>query len=211
MGTIKVNCFVVGSVQTNFYFIHREGSGEAIVFDPADLGDRLCDELDKRGIEVKAIFLTHAHFDHIMGLAAMKERTGAPVYACIHEKRLCESANLNQSAFFGKPCTASVDHYLEDNEEVTAAGITLRTLHTPGHTEGSCAYYIEEENILISGDTLFEGSIGRSDFPTGDQETLLASIRTRLYTLPDDTTVFSGHGNSTTIAYEKKHNWFVRA
>ena len=208
---IKVNCFMVGMVQTNFYFLYREGSSETIVFDPADLGDRLYEELEKRGLTVKAIFLTHAHFDHIMGLEALKERTGAPVYACIHEKRLCESASLNQSVSIGRPCIAEVDHCLEDGEEITCAGITMRVIHTPGHTEGSCAYYIEDGHILISGDTLFQQSIGRSDFPTGNGETLAESIRTRLYTLPDDTSVFSGHGDVTTIGYEKKHNWFVRA
>ncbi|MDO5131730.1 MAG: MBL fold metallo-hydrolase [Eubacteriales bacterium] len=208
---IKVNCFVVGMVQTNFYFLYREGSSETIVFDPADLGGRLCDELEKRGLTVKAIFLTHAHFDHIMGLEEMKERTGAPVYACIHEKRLCESPRLNESVSIGRPCTVSVDHWVDDGDEVECAGIRLRTIFTPGHTEGSCAYYIEDGHILISGDTLFQSSIGRSDLPTGDQDTLFKSIRTRLYTLPDDTTVFSGHGDETTIAYEKKHNWFVRA
>ena len=207
---IKVNCFVVGMVQTNFYFLHREDSKETIVFDPADLGDRIYEELEKLGLDVRAIFLTHAHFDHIMGLEALKKRTGAPVYACIHEKAVCEDAYLNQSSTIGRPCTVDPDFYLEDNEEVTVAGITMKTLFTPGHTEGSCAYYIEDGHILISGDTLFQGAIGRSDLPTGDGETLLESVRTRLYTLPDDTTVFSGHGDTTTIGYEKKHNWFVR-
>jgi glyoxylase-like metal-dependent hydrolase (beta-lactamase superfamily II) len=210
-GTIKVNCFVVGMVQTNFYYLHRENSKETIVFDPADLGDRLYEELDKLGLQVKAIFLTHAHFDHIFGVEALKARTGAPVYACIHEKNLCESPRLNQSQMTGRPCTVSPDFYLKDNEEVTIADITMKTIFTPGHTEGSCAYYIEDGHILISGDTLFQGSIGRSDMPTGDGETLLESIRTRLYVLPDDTVVFSGHGDTTTIGYEKKHNWFVRA
>ena len=210
-GTIKVNCFVVGMVQTNFYYLHRENSTETIVFDPADLGDRLYEELEKLGLEVKAIFLTHAHFDHIFGVEALKARTGAPVYACIHEKNLCESPRLNQSQMTGRPCTVSPDFYLQDNEEVTIADITMKTIFTPGHTEGSCAYYIEDGHILISGDTLFQGSIGRSDMPTGDGETLLESIRTGLYVLPDDTVVFSGHGDTTTIGYEKKHNWFVRA
>ena len=208
---VKVNCFVVGMVQTNFYFLYREGSTETIVFDPADMGDRLCEELEKRGLQVKAIFLTHAHFDHIMGLDALKARTGAPVYACIHEKRLCESSRLNQSYMTGRPCTVAPDFWLEDNEEVTVAGITMKTIFTPGHTEGSCAYYIEDGHILISGDTLFQGSIGRSDLPTGNGETLADSIRTRLYVLPEDTTVFSGHGGETTIGYEKRNNWFVRA
>ena len=208
---IKVNCFMVGMVQTNFYYLHREGSKETIAFDPADLGDRICDELDKQGLEVKAIFLTHAHFDHIMGLEAMKNRTGAPVYIGVHEKRLCESPQLNQSISVGRPTVVKADHFLEDGDTVTVAGITLKTIFTPGHTEGSCAYYIEDGDILISGDTLFQGSIGRSDLPTGDGELLMNSIRTRLYTLPDDTVVFSGHGDSTTIGYEKTHNWFVRA
>ena len=207
---VKVNCFVVGMVQTNCYFLYREGSKETVVFDPADMGARLYDELVKRGLEVKAIMLTHAHFDHILGLDALKEKTGAPVYVCIHVNRLCESPQLNKSASIGRPCTVSPDHYLDDGQEVTVAGITMRTIFTPGHTEGSCAYYIEDGHILISGDTLFEGSIGRSDLPTGDQETLFESIRTKLYKLPDDTAVFSGHGNETTIGYEKKHNWFVR-
>ena len=208
---IKVNCFMVGMVQTNFYYLHREGSKETIAFDPADLGDRICDELDKQGLEVKAIFLTHAHFDHIMGLEAMKNRTGAPVYIGVHEKRLCESPQLNQSTSVGRPTVVKADPFLEDGDTVTVAGITLKTIFTPGHTEGSCAYYIEDGDILISGDTLFQGSIGRSDLPTGDGELLMNSIRTRLYTLPDDTVVFSGHGDSTTIGYEKTHNWFVRA
>lgn len=210
-GTVKVNCFLVGMVQTNFYFVHRENSKDTIVFDPADLGDRLYEELVKRDLTVKAIFLTHAHFDHIMGLAALREKTGAPVYVCVHEKRLCESPQLNQSVVLGRPITVEPDFYLEDGEEVTIAGITLRTIFTPGHTEGSCAYYIEDGHILISGDTLFQSSIGRSDLPTGDGETLLESIRTRLYTLPEDTAVFSGHGDVTSIGYEKKNNWFVRA
>ena len=129
-GTIKVNCFVVGMVQTNFYYLHRENSTETIVFDPADLGDRLYEELEKLGLEVKAIFLTHAHFDHIFGVEALKARTGAPVYACIHEKNLCESPRLNQSQMTGRPCTVSPDFYLQDNEEVTIADITMKTIFT---------------------------------------------------------------------------------
>ena len=222
---IKVNCFVVGMVQTNFYYLHREDSKEAIVFDPADLGDRLYEEMEKQGLKIKAIFLTHAHFDHIMGLEALKERSGAPVYACIHEKRLCESARLNQSQMIGRPCTVEPDFYLEDNQEVTVADITMKVLFTPGHTEGSCAYYIEDGNILISGDTLFQGSVGRSDLPTGDVRlcwnrsghafTFFRTIQPyspdtvirRRSVMKKSTTGLSGHDPHGTPSASTQHRW----
>ena len=214
MQKIILGCYVVGMVQTNFYFLHREGETDTIVFDPADYGKEIYEELAKQGLEVKAIFLTHGHFDHIMGVKALKEACGAPVYASALERDLLEDPDLNTSSGFGRSCRVTPDHLLIDGESVTAAGITLKMLSTPGHTEGSCCYYMDGNEtggdpILISGDTLFEESVGRTDLPTGDMHDLVDSIRTKLYVLPDNTQVFCGHGGNTTIGHEKKFNYFV--
>ena len=212
MKKIRIGCYVVGMVQTNFYFLDLEGEKETIVFDPADYGKEIYDELTRQGLEIKAIFLTHGHFDHIMGVKALKEACGAPVYASALEKDLLTDPYLNTSAQYGRSCVVEPDHWLIDGETVTAAGITLRMISTPGHTEGSCCYYIEEtggDPILLSGDTLFENSVGRTDLPTGDMHDIVESIRTKLYKLPDNTQVYTGHGGSTTIEHEKKYNYFV--
>ena len=212
MKKIRIGCYVVGMVQTNFYFLHVEGEKETIVFDPADYGKEIYDELTRQGLEIKAIFLTHGHFDHIMGVKALKEACGAPVYASALEKDLLTDPYLNTSAQYGRSCVVEPDHWLIDGETVTAAGMTLRMISTPGHTEGSCCYYIEEtggDPILLSGDTLFENSVGRTDLPTGDMHDIVESIRTKLYKLPDNTQVYTGHGGSTTIEHEKKYNYFV--
>ena len=212
MKKIRIGCYVVGMVQTNFYFLHLEGEKETIVFDPADYGKEIYDELTRQGLEIKAIFLTHGHFDHIMGVKALKEACGAPVYASALEKDLLTDPYLNTSAQYGRSCVVEPDHWLIDGVTVTAAGITLRMISTPGHTEGSCCYYIEEtggDPILLSGDTLFENSVGRTDLPTGDMHDIVESIRTKLYKLPDNTQVYTGHGGSTTIEHEKKYNYFV--
>lgn len=209
---ILVGSFVIGAIYTNFYYLHREDSKECIVFDPADLGDQIYEELTgKQGLSIQAILLTHAHFDHIGGVAALKERCRANVYASELEKRLCASSELNHSALHGRPCTVKPDVWLRDGEELTLAGITLRVLSTPGHTEGSCCYYIEDAGegahpILISGDTLFAQSYGRTDLPTGSESAIQRSIRDKLLVLPDDTDVYPGHEQTTTIAFEKKYN-----
>ena len=215
MEKIKIGCYVIGMVQTNFYYLYREGSKETLVVDPADYGREIYDELKKQGLEIKAIFLTHGHFDHILGVEALRAACGAPVYASALEKDVLMDTELNSSADMRRPCRVKADRFLIDGEMVTAAGITMKVLSTPGHTEGSCCYYITAEEsgsdpILLSGDTLFEESIGRTDFPTGSMRELANSVRTKLYVLPDNTQVYSGHGGTTTIEHEKKYNYFVR-
>ena len=209
---IIVKGYRVGMMPTNFYYMHLEGSQDAVVFDPADSGKELADVLQQEGLTIRAIFLTHAHLDHIFGVKAMKEATGAPVYAYEGEKGLCGSSQLNQSAMIGRPCTVEPDVWLKDGEVTELCGIRLKTLATPGHTEGSCCFYAEDEeggHFLISGDTLFEESVGRTDLPTGSFSDLARSIREVLFGLPDDTLVFPGHMGETTIGHEKQFNYMV--
>ena len=209
---IIVKGYRVGMLPTNFYYMHLEGSADAVVFDPADSGKELADILKREGLTIRAIFLTHAHFDHILGVNAMKEATGAPLYAYEGEKALCGSAELNQSALLGQSCTVKPDFWLKDGEETELCGIRLKTFATPGHTEGSCCFYTEDDeggHYLISGDTLFEESVGRTDLPTGSYSDLVRSIREVLFALPDDTMVFPGHMGGTTIGHEKQYNYMV--
>ena len=207
---LKIGKIVMGSVQTNCYFLYQEDSKKIIVVDPADRGEYLFNAFKEAGLEVAAILLTHGHFDHIWGCNQLRELAGVQVFAFEDEKDLCESAKLNVSEDVGRPYTATVDWYLKDGETVTIEGMEFKVIWTPGHTQGSCCYYFEKDNILISGDTLFEGSVGRSDLPTGDGKLLSRSLKERLMILPDETLVFPGHGNSTTIADEKKYNPFCR-
>ena len=205
---LKIGKIVMGSVQTNCYFIYKENDNKIIVVDPADRGEYLYNAFKEAGLEVVAILLTHAHFDHIWGCNKLRELSGVQVFASEDEKELCESAKLNVSEDVGRPYTVSVDWYLRDGEKVTIEDMEFTVIATPGHTQGSCCYYFEKDNILVSGDTLFEGSVGRTDLPTGNGSTLSRSLKEKLMILPDETLVFPGHGNSTTIGDEKKYNPF---
>lgn len=210
MADLKIGRLVIGSVQTNCYFVYREGEKEVIFFDPADRGDYLYETLREKGFSVRGILLTHAHFDHIWGCDRLRKLSGAPLYACEAEKPLCEDADANVSAQTGRPCTVIPDRYLKDGEEISIAGMTCRLIATPGHTVGSCCYYFEEAGFLIAGDTLFAESVGRTDLATGSMGDLVRSIKDKLFLLPDDTKVYPGHGDSTTIGHEKQYNPFVQ-
>lgn len=205
---LKIGKIVMGSVQTNCYFIYKENDNKIIVVDPADRGEYLYNAFKEAGLEVAAILLTHAHFDHIWGCNKLRELSGVQVFALEDERELCESAKLNVSEDVGRPYTVSVDWYLRDGEKVIIEDMEFTVIATPGHTQGSCCYYFEKDNILVSGDTLFEGSVGRTDLPTGNGPTLSRSLKEKLMVLPAETLVFPGHGNSTTIGDEKKYNPF---
>lgn len=205
---IKIGKIVMGSVQTNCYFLYQENEKKIIVIDPADRGEYLYDAFAEKGFEVAAILLTHAHFDHIWGCNKLRELSGAKVYAWEEERDVCESARLNVSEDVGRPYVVSVDQYLKDGEKVSVEGMDSVLIGTPGHTKGSCCYYFEKDKILISGDTLFEGSVGRTDLPTGNGAILSRSLKNKLMSLPGDVKVFPGHGGSTTIGDEKKYNPF---
>lgn len=218
MSEIKIGRMVMGVCQTNCYFLYRQGEQEAIVADPADRGRDIYDSLRRNGFSVAGILLTHGHFDHIWGLDSLRDAAGAaaeaeglgPVkaYACKAERELLKNAGMNVSRQAGRACETYADVYVEDGEEITLAGMTCRVIATPGHTGGGCCYYFQEAGILLSGDTLFAGSVGRTDFPTGSMGTLVRSIKEKLFVLPEDTRVYPGHGESTAIGYEKKNNPF---
>ena len=209
MADLKIGRIMLGICQTNCYFVYREGSSQALVFDPADKGDYIYNGLKEKGFTVAAILLTHGHFDHIWGVEALKELSGVKVYAYEEEREVCENASVNVSKGAGRPCIVQADTYLKDGEERTIEGISFKLLATPGHTEGSCCYYFEDDKILISGDTLFQESVGRTDLPTGSMSTLVRSVKEKLMPLPEDVRVYPGHGEATTIGYEKQYNPFI--
>lgn len=209
MADLKIGRIVLGVCQTNCYFVYEEGKKEAIVFDPADKGDYIYNGLTEKGFSVAAILLTHGHFDHIWGVEALKELSGAKVYASEAEKEVCESASVNVSRGAGRPCTVVPDFYVRDGEEISIKGMKCRLISTPGHTKGSCCYYFEDDKILISGDTLFQESVGRTDLPTGSMSELVRSVRERLLILPEEVKVYPGHGEATSIGHEKQYNPFL--
>lgn len=210
MNNVKIGKMVIGSVQTNCYFLYREGNAKVVVVDPADRGDYIYEKLTEKGFQVEAILLTHGHFDHIWGVKKLKDLTGAKVYAYEKERDVLDSVELNASEMAGRACTVEADVYGKDGEEWQLADITVRLIGTPGHTHGCCCYYVEEADILVCGDTLFEGSVGRTDLPTGSMGELVRSIKDKLFVLPDKTICFPGHGGSTTIGDEKMYNPFIQ-
>lgn len=210
MSELKIGRMVLGMCQTNCYFLYREDNKDCIVVDPADQGDKIYQALDKNGFKVCGILLTHGHFDHIWGTKALRELSGAKLYALDAEQELLQNARKNVSSQVGRAYTVDADVYLKDGEEVTIANMTFQVIATPGHTAGGCCYYFKEAGFLVSGDTLFQDSIGRTDLPTGSMSTLVRSVRDKLFVLPEETKVYPGHGDSTTIGHEKKYNPFCQ-
>ncbi len=219
MAEIKIGRMVLGMCQTNCYFLYRDGEKECVVVDPADQGASIYSALNKNGFRVAAILLTHGHFDHIWGLDALRNAVNAaaesdglePVKAYAHEdeKILLRDARKNVSEQAGRPCVTSADEYVKDGQELLLAGMKCQVIATPGHTAGGCCYYFPEAGFLVAGDTIFEESVGRTDLPTGNMSTLVRSIREKLFCLPEDTKVYPGHGDETTIGHEMKYNPFL--
>lgn len=207
---MEVRKFVLGPVATNCYIGINEETKECFLIDSATCPPEFASYIKNAGLTVKAILLTHGHFDHIMGLDALLKEFPVPVYAHEAEREVLESEQLNSSAsMFGQPYSFSGADYVTNRQELRIAGFEIRVIYTPGHTAGGCCYYIEKEKTLFSGDTLFHGSVGRTDLPTGSMGQLVNSIRDRLFVLPDDTKVYPGHMEETTIGYEKKYNPFI--
>ena len=199
---INVKRMVVGPIRTNCYIVNRTESDKAIIIDPGDEADEIERRLKKYRIMPAAILLTHGHFDHIGAAKILKNHFGIKIYAYHEEKQILES-DMNLGRSFGMPISGRADEYLKDGEVITIDGISFKVIHTPGHTVGSCCFYIEESKMLFSGDTLFCSSHGRTDFPTGSQSAIIRSIVDKLLVLDKDTHVYPGHEEETTISSEK--------
>ena len=208
MEELNVGCIVLGILENNCYFVHREGETETIFIDPDAQGDKLYVRLREKGLEIKAILLTHGHFDHIMGANEMRDISGAKIYASEDEAELLGDPHMNSSYQVGKSYTVKPDVLLKEGEEIKVGSVTLRMIKTPGHTIGGCCFYSEEDKVLFSGDTLFYESVGRTDFETGSAATLKQSLQ-KLAKLPDDVKVYPGHGEFTTIGHEKMYNPYM--
>ncbi len=202
--------FPVGPLQCNCTILGDEDSGEAIVIDPGDEISRIHRRLTEHGLKLKQILITHAHIDHIGGALKLKRLTGAPILLNENDLPLLKMMDL-QAGWIGIPTpeVASPDESLADGLQVGLDRFPATVIHTPGHTQGSVCLHFAPLNMLVAGDTLFAGSIGRTDLPGGDSGQLIDSIRTRLLALPDDTRVLPGHGPVTTIGAERNHNPFL--
>ncbi len=205
---MKIVKLVVGPMASNCYIAWDEDTKDAVIIDPGFEDDRIMETVEKHGLTVDKILLTHGHFDHIGGLEKTKAQTGAKVYIYADDADALTSAGKNLSTMVGQPMNPGpADVLFHDGDEVEIGpNIKLTTIHTPGHTVGSCCFV--GEDVIFSGDTLFEGSIGRTDFPGGSYEDMMKSL-TRLMTYDDDMTVLPGHGENTDIAYERARNPFI--
>ena len=206
---IEIKMMVLGPVQTNCFFLINEDTKELLIIDPADRAQGIIDWILSEGLKPVAILLTHGHFDHIMAVEGLRKEYQIPMYASKDEVEVLANPQLNVSTMMGAYVSMKADELFADGDVLELAGMKLKVISTPGHTIGSVCFYIEEEKMLISGDTLFEASVGRTDFPTGSSRQLIHSIKTRLFILPEDVNVFPGHGEVTSIAYEKTHNPFI--
>ncbi len=207
MSDFRIKTCVLGMVSTNCYIIYRDGGSQAMIVDPADHPQQILLECKNLRVTPEAVLLTHGHFDHITAAEDLRRETGCRVYVAEDEEKLLLDPEKNLSCKMGRQrVSLSADEEVKDGQILELLGWKWRVIATPGHTAGSVCYYLEEEDVLISGDTLFAESLGRTDLPTGSSGQIVASICEKLFELPDDTIVYPGHGDPTTIGHEKQYN-----
>jgi hydroxyacylglutathione hydrolase len=207
---MDVRMFTVGPVAENSYIFRRDGSNRALIVDPGDEPDKLLGAIDALGVTLEAILLTHTHFDHVGAVAPVAKATGAEAW--VPQKEAFVLADINSFVSwpgFGPFESYDAEHTLEGGERLELAGFEIDVLFTPGHSPGHVTFSIPDEQAVFSGDVLFEGSVGRTDLPGGDWDTLLESIRGLVDGLPNETTVYPGHMGITSLAAERATNPFL--
>jgi hydroxyacylglutathione hydrolase len=201
----------VGPFQENCYIIGDEESGAGAIIDPGDEAARIAMAVEETGLDIGSIIVTHAHIDHVGGVISLADEYSCPVLMHEESEPLLEglpTQAMMMGIRFGKVPT--VDRYVGDEETLEVGDLRLRSLYTPGHAPGHLAFYVEDEGLVLSGDALFAGSVGRVDLPGGSMEVLMRSIEERLLTLPDETVVHPGHGPRTTVGDERATNPFLQ-
>ena len=210
MDNLKIGMLVLGPVETNGYLAMNTKTKQILVVDPADRADDITYAAREMGGEIAAILLTHGHYDHIGAVESLKRSTDCDVMALKEEAELLADPRLNLSGSHFGGDRIHPDRLLEDGEQLDLCGFNIEVIATPGHTAGGACYYLAQEHVLFAGDTLFQGSVGRSDLPTGDGAQLIRSIKEKLLILPEETMVLPGHGPRTSIGREKQYNPFLK-
>ncbi|ASB88378.1 MBL fold metallo-hydrolase [Bacillus sonorensis] len=200
----------LGPIQTNAYILSND-DGTCLIFDPGSEAGKLNAYIKEKGLTPLAVLLTHAHFDHIGAVDKVRKEWNIPVYVHENEAEWLTDPSLNGSALLtGQQITAEkADRLIDEENELKIGSFKLQVLFTPGHSPGSVSYYVQEENMIISGDVLFKGSVGRTDLPGGNHDVLMDSIHKKLLSLPEETLVLSGHGPETDLMTEQEQNPFI--
>ncbi len=207
---MELRTVVVGPFEVNCHLYWDAVTTDGVIIDPGFDEDVIIDEIGKSGMTPRAILLTHGHGDHIAAVKPVKERFGLPLYIGRGDEELLRNPSANVSQLLGQPIVApEADHVVEDEQAIVIGSLRLTVLATPGHTPGGVCYLDEKANLVFTGDSLFWGSIGRTDLPGGSLNTLLDSVKTKLLKLPDRITCYPGHGPETTIGAEKSQNPFL--
>ena len=207
---MKIEKYVVGMIGTNCYLVINEETKDTVMVDPGAYPTKLKNAVKEQGLKLKAVLLTHAHFDHIMGLSDVMEDIKIPVYVEEADLPMMMDGESNLSSGYMRGGYQFADAVpVRDGQQLQIAGFQFRVIHTPGHTPGGCCYYFPYEDVIFTGDSLFCGSIGRTDFKGGRMSDLVRTVKEKIMTLPEHTEVYPGHNDTTTIENERMYNPYL--